>query len=256
MIAVLYSVVIFIATLLGAIAGLGGGVIIKPALDIIGYHDVSTISFLSSCAVFSMAVYSGIKQWRNGVQFEWKMIFCVGIGAVVGGNVGSQLFSYFLSLISGNYVKVIQAIILAILLIMTVIVVKKNIQMIVHGIHMYMMIGFLLGVISSFLGIGGGPINVAVFMMFFGIDMKRATIFSIITILFSQASKLLTIATTTGFLVYDCSLLYFVIPSALLGGIVGSYLNKILGEKQIERIFSMAIVCIIFMNTLIVVKNF
>ena len=91
MIGVIYGVVIFIATFLGACAGLGGGVIIKPVLDFIGAHDLATISFLSTSAVFTMAVYSTIKQIRNKVKFDFIMIVLVAIGAIVGGNIGSNV---------------------------------------------------------------------------------------------------------------------------------------------------------------------
>ena len=38
MIGIIYAIVIFIATFLGACAGLGGGVIIKPVLDLSLIH--------------------------------------------------------------------------------------------------------------------------------------------------------------------------------------------------------------------------
>lgn len=255
MLVVIYSVVIFIATTLGATAGLGGGVIIKPILDIVGYHDVVNIGFLSSCAVFSMAIYSVFRQWKNGVDFEWKLISCVGIGAIVGGNLGNHFFSSLLLIIDTNVIKIVQAIILSCLLILTIVVVKKEIHFYLKNILMYCVVGVFLGVISSFLGIGGGPINVAIFTFFFGIHIKCATIFSIVTILFSQASKLLTIALTIGFASYDYKLLLCIIPVAIAGGIVGSYLNKILKEDKIKLIFSFTVICIIFINLFIVVQN-
>ena len=49
----LFSVVSFLASIAGAICGIGGGVIIKPALDLLGWASVSTISFLSGCTVLS-----------------------------------------------------------------------------------------------------------------------------------------------------------------------------------------------------------
>ena len=42
MVVVIYSLVIVIATVLGAIAGLGGGVIIKPLFDLIGDNAYKT----------------------------------------------------------------------------------------------------------------------------------------------------------------------------------------------------------------------
>lgn len=46
------------------------------------------------------------------------------------------------------------------------------------------------GSISVFLGIGGGPLNVSLLILLFSYDMKKATIYSIATIFFSQISKL------------------------------------------------------------------
>lgn len=54
-IAVIYFLIIFCASTIGSISGMGGGVIIKPALDFIGYHSLSSITFYSSVAVLTMA---------------------------------------------------------------------------------------------------------------------------------------------------------------------------------------------------------
>ena len=48
----------FLASTAGAICGIGGGVIIKPVLDLFQMASVSTISFLSGCTVLSMSLYS------------------------------------------------------------------------------------------------------------------------------------------------------------------------------------------------------
>ena len=58
MIFVWVFLVCFLASVVGAICGIGGGVIIKPVLDAFGIMDVATISFLSGCTVLSMRLYS------------------------------------------------------------------------------------------------------------------------------------------------------------------------------------------------------
>lgn len=249
MIGILYAIVIFIATFLGSSAGLGGGVIIKPVLDFIGAHDLSMISFLSTSAVFTMAVYSTIKQVRNKVKFDTMMIVLVAIGAMIGGNVGSSLFSYLMKVMDNDVLRFIQSLSLAILLIVVLINVNvehKNLT--VKNKFVTFIIGLLLGIISAFLGIGGGPINVAVFIFFFSVDLKSATVYSIATILFSQGSKLFTIATTSGFAIFDLSLLWYTLPMAVLGGIVGTYVNHKANEKLIKQIFNITVVCIILLN--------
>lgn len=59
--ALLFALVSFAASVVGAICGIGGGMIIKPTLDIFGWVSVSTISFLSGCTVLAMSCYS---VWR------------------------------------------------------------------------------------------------------------------------------------------------------------------------------------------------
>ena len=77
----------------------------------------------------------------------------------------------------------------------------------------YCFCGLVLGFLASLLGIGGGPINVSLLMLMFALPIKEATVYSICTIFFSQLAKIVTIAGTTGFGLYDLKILWFVIPS-------------------------------------------
>ena len=62
----LFGIVSFGASIIGAICGIGGGVIIKPVLDVFGWASVSTISFLSGCTVLSMSCYNVVKGMMAG----------------------------------------------------------------------------------------------------------------------------------------------------------------------------------------------
>ena len=53
----IFFLVSLLASVVGAICGIGGGVIIKPVLDLLHLESVSTISFLSVCTVLSMSCY-------------------------------------------------------------------------------------------------------------------------------------------------------------------------------------------------------
>ena len=61
-----FLIVCFGASIVGAICGIGGGVIIKPVLDSFGVLDVTAISFLSGCTVLSMTTYSVLKNKISG----------------------------------------------------------------------------------------------------------------------------------------------------------------------------------------------
>ncbi len=51
---IIYSIIVLCATMIGAITGLGGGIIIKPAFDVVGMDTTSMISVYSTVAVFTM----------------------------------------------------------------------------------------------------------------------------------------------------------------------------------------------------------
>ena len=57
---VIFFVVSILASVVGAICGVGGGVFMKPALDAVGVLPVNTITFLSTCTVIAMTSYNVI----------------------------------------------------------------------------------------------------------------------------------------------------------------------------------------------------
>ncbi len=63
---VIFGAVSFLASVAGAICGIGGGVLIKPILDAFGVLSVASISFLSGCTVLSMSCYSVVKAKMSG----------------------------------------------------------------------------------------------------------------------------------------------------------------------------------------------
>ena len=123
MIYLIFLVVCFGASIVGAICGIGGGVIIKPVLDSFGVLDVTAISFLSGCTVLSMTTYSVLKNKISGESHvSMKTGLPLAIGAAVGGLIGKWLFSYVKSLSSDpNKVGAVQALCLLIVTLGTLI---------------------------------------------------------------------------------------------------------------------------------------
>lgn len=73
-------------------AGLGGGVIIKPALDFLGHYDVATIGVLSAATVFSMACVSVIKAAQSKIKVKGRVSLILAAGSITGGIIG-KVFS-------------------------------------------------------------------------------------------------------------------------------------------------------------------
>ena len=188
---ILFFLVSLFASLIGAICGVGGGIIIKPLLDTFGVLDVSAISFLSGCTVLSMSVYSVVRaKVKKEVPINYTVSTSLAVGAVVGGIFGKAMFQMIWDhAFNKNSVGSTQSIILLIITLGTLIYTLKMSKiktLIIDNILITAMIGMLLGLISSFLGIGGGPVNLIVLFFFFSMNIKTAAENSIYIILFSQ----------------------------------------------------------------------
>lgn len=242
----IYFMIAIIATSLGAMAGLGGGVIIKPVLDALGNYNLETISILSSATVLAMAIVSTIKQIRTGFVLK-KNMYILALGSIIGGGLGKVLFSIIISNFDSDLVRGFQAVILAILLV--IVIFKDQLPIIqIENFIVTFIVGVMLGTIAAFLGIGGGPINVAILCMLLGFIIKDAAVISVFIILFSQISKLVLIYLDTGFAIYELGMLWFMIPGGILGGIIGSMLNRKLTDTHINKIFNIMLVVIIGIN--------
>ncbi|WP_319468477.1 sulfite exporter TauE/SafE family protein [uncultured Trichococcus sp.] len=247
---IIYFTVIVLANAVGAISGMGGGVIIKPMLDFIGAHSVSAISFYSTVAVFTMSVVSTVRQLRTGMKVVWHIVGWISVGAVFGGILGNISFERLMYLLSDDRaVQLIQIALTVATLIFAFLYTRYPFGN-YHLMHpgWYLICGLVLGFLASLLGIGGGPINVALMMVMFSLPIKEATIYSICTIFFSQLAKLITIAVTTGFARYDMQILWYVIPAAVLGGLVGAKASRLLSVKKVVFVFQGVILLVLAIN--------
>ncbi|MGG5329768.1 TSUP family transporter [Enterococcus sp. AZ163] len=250
MIGILYFLVVILANTLGAISGMGGGVLIKPIFDFIGAHSVAAISFYSTVAVFTMSIVSTTRQVSSGRKFNWKIVSGVSAGAVLGGILGNVTFEVLLKLLTDEKMVQLVQIILTIMTLLFAFLYTRYEWRSFHfrSVVAYIICGLLLGFLASLLGIGGGPINVSLLMLMFALPIKEATIYSICTIFFSQLAKLITIACSTGFARYDLSMLIYIIPAAIIGGIIGAKFSNILSAKRVTFVFQLVVLIVLLIN--------
>lgn len=258
MIILIYILIILFATSVGATTGLGGGIIIKPLFDLIGFHSVDEIGFFSSVAVFSMCVISLYKQLRRKTEFNKNIVFSLSFGSVFGGFLGEIVFQFIFNIWNDQQVKVIQGSILLFTLLVILYYTLSKGRIKNHQIKntiASMSIGLFLGMISVFLGIGGGPLNVSVLMFCFSFTIKEASLYSLATIFFSQLSKLGISVFGASFIAYDLKLIPFLIITAIIGGLIGTRLNQSLSIKKIEQLYFLLIIFLILLSTYNVILN-
>ena len=238
---ILFFVVAFLSSIVGAICGIGGGVVIKPVLDMLQMGAPATINFLSGCTVLSMSLYSVSKALRAGdSKVEMSTGTPLALGAAAGGVVGKEMFSAVKAFFNGSpMVGGVQAIALGIITLGTLLytINKSRIQTRTTSNKVVcLVIGLLLGIMSSFLGIGGGPINLVVLGYFFGMDTKTAAANSLYIILFSQMASLIA-TLISGVPEFRIPALILMVAGGIGGGIVGRKLNKKMDNKAVDKLF-------------------
>lgn len=235
--------VCFFSSVVGAICGIGGGVIIKPVLDATGVMAVTTVSFLSGCTVLSMSVVSLYKNLKAKHTFTFDKVFAtvLAFGGVVGGLTGKELYQGIISRLSdSSRVGAIQAFVLMVItvgtLLYTIFKEKIHTKNLENKVVIFV-IGIVLGIMSSFLGIGGGPINLVVLFYFFSMETKQAALYSIYVIMFSQISSLLSTVLKGNVPPFEPEILLIMIGCGILGGLVGSRINKKIENKTVDKLF-------------------
>ena len=241
-IGVLYFLIIVVANAVGSVSGMGGGVIIKPVLDFVGHDSVVAISFYSTVAVFTMSLVSTIRQVQAGRKIQWQQVAYLALGSVLGGYLGNQTFEFLLKRVAqASQVTLIQIVVTVALLVFAMIYTRyENFHWSKQGALWYSAIGLL--------GIGGGPINVSLLMLVFAMPIKEATVYSIATIFCSQLTKLVTIAWGTGFARYDLSILVYIVPAAIVGGLLGARMSRLLSDQAVRRVFQWVVLLVIGIN--------
>ena len=248
----LYFFVSLMATIAGAISGIGGGIVIKPVLDATHTLSVSAISFLSGCTVLAMTTVSLIQCRKGSVTLNMKMSTLLGIGAALGGVLGKELFDLAKKVLPGeNIVGAIQAIILLIITVGVFLYIRfknkilsKNTQSPIIAV----IIGIALGLISSFLGIGGGPLNIAALYYFFSMKAKIAVLNSLYIIFLSQTASLISTLIHNNIPVFDPLVLIVMILGGVSGAFIGGAFNKKMSNNHVEIFFCGLLVIIVFIN--------
>lgn len=257
LVGMLYFMIILLANSIGALSGMGGGVLIKPIFDFVGVHPLSAISFYSAVAVFTMSIVSTYKQMKNGVHIQWANVIWVSLGSVFGGILGNITFEKLLQTLAVEQVQLLQIILTVTTLLFSYFYSRYHfVNFEFKHQSIYFGCGLVLGFLASLLGIGGGPINVAALMMLFHLPIKDATVYSICTIFFSQLAKIVTIGIGTGFSNFELDILLFIIPAAILGGYFGARLSKLLSPEKVTRVFQLVILLVLFINIYNGVKLF
>lgn len=251
----------FAACILGTVCGMGGGIIIKPVLDATGVMPVASVTFLSGCTVIAMSCWNvGKTVLKKESVLELHCTPYLAVGAALGGLAGKQLFNLIAAQFSDrNMAGGVQACLLFLATLATLVhtmqkdkLPPKHIQSPVAAV----LIGLFLGLLGAFLGIGGGPFNVAALCYFFSMPTKKATQNSLLIVLFSQLASTLQMVLTSGSPQVDFFLLAGMMVVAVAASEVGRQIHSRINDRQATVWLEGAMVLIMMISIYNVVKFF
>ncbi|XPP26729.1 MAG: sulfite exporter TauE/SafE family protein [Leucobacter sp.] len=152
--------------LLSGLFGIGGGVILVPLLTLLLRFPQRLAAGTSVAAILPAAVVGGIGYGLQG-NVDWIAAACLAAG-IIGG---AQLGAYLLSRIPTMFLRwMFMAFLLGVIVSLWFVVPQRDdvIPMSILTGALLVVTGFVTGVLSGLLGVGGGVVVVPVLMFFFG----------------------------------------------------------------------------------------
>jgi uncharacterized membrane protein YfcA len=178
---VLYLVLGAITGVLSGLLGIGGGVIVVPALVWSFHHagfapnSVVHMAAATSLAVMMVTMLRALQAHsRYGVPY-WSVCrrFVVGVAlGAVGGAVGAHFLH------RGVLGDILGVVLLLVAIRMVWPRLKKTNRCIIPGYGVSSLIGMVVGGFSGLLGIGGGSLMLPI-LSYCGLDMRRVVVVSI-----------------------------------------------------------------------------
>ena len=225
----------FAAGVLGSMIGLGGGIIIVPALTFLGFPPTVAASN-SLFAALSNAVASTISYTKQK-RIEFSLGLKLGLLSVPGTVLGA--------LFSNDAAPDVFKILFGFVLIASAIYIflRKKIESRETTLSKQMLIftigaSFFAGIIPAFFGIGGGIIFVPLMVVGMGMAMKKAAPTSQLVLLFSSLSGVIV----HSFLGHpDFTQVGFLSIGSFAGGLVGARLSIDIKEKYLQILISIII---------------
>ncbi len=155
-----------VAGLLSGLFGIGGGTLIVPALVLWVGFPQRLAAGTSLTAILPMAIVAATSYAIQG-NVDWMTAALLAVGMVVGTQVGARL----LANAPVAFLQWAFIVFLAVVVVSLWIVVPQRDDVIemTPGIGMLLLAsGLIVGILSTFLGVGGGVILVPILMFFFG----------------------------------------------------------------------------------------
>ena len=237
-----------VAGVLAGMFGIGGGVVIVPALILLaGFSIVEANGTSLAALLLPVGILAVISYYRAGL-INLKISGFVAIGLILGVIAGSLIalniptnslkfiYGIFLLYVSWNFMKPLQ--------LWRHYVRKEEIETVVpkekshndYNLLFFPLVGLGAGVLSGLFGIGGGLVIVPVLIAFLHMDTKRAVGTSLGALLLPVTFPGVWIYFNAGHL--NISYAALVAAGLVFGALIGAKITISLPSLTVKRIYS------------------
>lgn len=184
-----YSAVVgLLAGLMSGFFGVGGGSITVPALAVVGFSIKNAIG-ISVVQMFFGSIFGSFVNYRDGV-LDIKRYAPLLYGGIVGGLVGA----YFANIASDSFLYIFFLAILAFAIIKSFFSPAESNAPQKGSFVLFSTIGFVIGMISGMLGVGGAIILTPILVGFLNFSIKTAINVSLFFVVASSLSAMVGLA--------------------------------------------------------------
>jgi uncharacterized membrane protein YfcA len=221
---------------LGALGG-GGSIVTLPVLDYVAGVEPKQAVGMSLAIVGSTSLVGSYLHSRYG-NFHWRAAIFFGSAGVIGSYLGSG----FTHLVSSQALVILFAVVMMIAGVLMFVGRTVDLyEALPCSLRRFFATGFVVGLLSGFLGVGGGFLIVPALVWFTRLDTRRAVGTSLAVIAANSASGLIGQQRYTH---WDwASTLQFICVS-LLGLGIGVLLASRTPTRMLRRVFAVAVIAI------------
>ncbi len=154
------------AGFLSGMFGVGGGILIVPALVLLLGFDQRVAAGTSLAAIVPMAIV-GVTSYALAGSVDWIAAALLAGGAIVGAQIGSHLLSRLpVQALRWGFISFLIVVVVSLFLVIP----SRDavIELTVWTVLGLLALGFITGILSGLLGIGGGVVVVPMLIVLFG----------------------------------------------------------------------------------------
>lgn len=224
-----------IGVLLGTM-GSGGSIVILPVLVYIAKIEPYSAVPMSMAVVGTTSLLAAGLYARRG-HFHAKAALLLGATGVVGAFVGSAATR----IVSEQTLMLIFA---ALLLVVGIIMYRGGVQGLPPGVCRpirCLSVGAVVGLLSGFLGVGGGFLIVPALVLFAGLETKTAVGTSLAIIALNSAAGLLG---QVRYAEFEWSFTLALATSTLLGMLMGLLVSERISEVTLRKGFAVVLLLV------------